>query len=300
MNQKIGVIGGSGLYEMAHLEKLRSRQLTTPFGEPSAAYVEGRLQGVDVAFLARHGVGHRLLPAEINHRANIYGFKQLGATRIVSLAAVGSLREEMAPRDIVMIDQFVDRTKRGLEQTFFGHGIVGHIPFGDPICPDLQRTIHQVADQHLKGEDPGPAGRPPRAHLGGTYVNMEGPAFSTRAESNLYRSWGMDVIGMTNLAEAKLAREAEICYCTMALVTDYDCWHQVHGDIKVESLLAILRENIVAAQAILQNAIPRLAELPACECGHALQHAILTEASVFPKTTRERMGILLDKYYPGH
>lgn len=296
---KLGVIGGSGLYEVGCLEDVEEVRLDTPFGTPSGAYVCGRLSGVDIAFLARHGRGHVLLPSEVNYRANVYGMKALGVARIVSVAAVGSFREGMAPRDIVMVDQFVDRTRRG-QQTFFGDGIAAHIAFADPVCPCLRTTLFEVAREYLADLAPGPAGRPPMAHPDGTYLNMEGPGFSTRAESRLYRSWGMDVIGMTNMVEARLAREAEMCYATMAAVTDYDCWHQEHESVSVDMVIETLKENSKAAAAILAEAAPRLACPSKCTCGNALESAVITDPTLFPADTWAKLKLLLGKYHSGH
>jgi len=301
MEPKIGIIGGSGLYEIANIKEMQSIAVDTPFGEPSGELVRGKLNNIEIIFLSRHGAGHRLLPSEINYRANIYALKKLGVTEIISVAAVGSLREEIAPLDVVMVDQFVDRTKAALEHTFFGQGIVGHISFGEPICPHLKDLVSDVAGNYFKRSEKSSSlkpGRPPQVHRNGIYLNMEGPAFSTKAESNLYRSWGMDVIGMTNLPEAKLAREAEICYCTMAMVTDYDCWHDVHDEVSVESLLAVLTQNVAAAKEILAEAIPRTKGLPECSCKNALRNAVITDPKAFPEKTRNDLAFLLDKYYP--
>ena len=294
---KLGAIGGSGLYDVGCLEAVEEVELGTPFGTPSGPYVCGRLSGVEVAFLARHGRGHVLLPSEVNYRANIYGMKALGVTRVVSVAAVGSFRQGMAPRDIVMVDQFVDRMRRG-PQTFFGDGIAAHVAFADPVCPCLRATLFEVAREHLAGLAPGPAGRPPMAHPSGTYLNMEGPAFSTRAESYLYRSWGMDVIGMTNMVEARLAREAEMCYATMATVTDYDCWHEEHESVSVGMLIETLQENAKAAAAILAEAAPRLARPSGCGCGRALESAVVTDPALFPAGTWPKLKLLLGRYHP--
>src|SRR6187397_2979901 len=266
MNVDIGIIGGSGLYDMAELTDREEVTLTTPFGDPSGPYILGTLRGRRVAFLARHGIGHRILPSELNFRANIYGFKLLGVERIVSASAVGSLKEEYRPLDIVVPDQFFDRTK-GRISTFFGRGLVAHIAFAHPVCGQLSAIAADAA-----------AAVGATVHRGGTYVNMEGPQFSTLAESRLYRSWGMDVIGMTNLQEAKLAREAEICYTTIALVTDYDCWHPEHDDVDIEQILTYLRANVAMAQKILRASIAAAAgRTRDCPCGKALQFALLTE-----------------------
>lgn len=281
---EIGVIGGSGLYDLPGLEGLEEVQVETPFGEPSDAYRVGTLGGRRVAFLARHGRGHRLLPSELNFRANIYGFKRLGVTQILSASAVGSLKPEHKPTDFILPDQFLDRT-RGRVSTFFGDGIVAHISFADPVCPRLADVLQAAA-----GSIQLPIKR------GGTYVCMEGPAFSTRAESNLYRSWGMDLIGMTNLQEAKLAREAEICYVTIAMVTDYDCWHDEEESVNVEMLLEYLRRNSENAKRLLAEAIRRLPPDADCPCRHALAAAIITDRAAIPAETRRRLDLLIGKY----
>ncbi len=281
----IAIIGGSGLYELAGLTDMEEIRVETPFGDPSDAMLVGQLAGQRVAFLARHGRQHRLLPAEINYRANIYALKTLGVERILSASAVGSMRDEIRPRDVVLVDQFIDRTTQR-PQTFFGAGLAAHVSLADPVCPALRATL-------AKGSE----GRVPRAHDGGTYVCIEGPAFSTRAESELYRSWGVDVIGMTNLQEAKLAREAEICYATLALVTDYDCWHEEEDDVSVAAVLDNLRANAAAAAEIVRETIRALpADRESCDCAHALRHAMLTPASAVDRQTRERLGPLVAKY----
>jgi 5'-methylthioadenosine phosphorylase len=295
---KIGIIGGSGLYEIEGLTEVRETELDTPFGAPSDAFICGTLDGVELVFLARHSRGHTIMPSELNFRANICGMKQLGVERLVSFSAVGSLREDIAPRDFVLVDQFVDRTKRSADHTFFGDGIVGHISFADPVCGAMRDTLGPVVAEVLRAASSDPSARPPLMHKSGTYVNMQGPAFSTRAESFLYRSWGMDVIGMTNLAEAKLAREAEICYCTVAMVTDYDCWHSEHEEVSVEMIIQTLLENAAAAKTIIMNAVPKLVSAPACACSDALQHAVITPPDRFPPETRDKLAVLLDKYYP--
>jgi 5'-methylthioadenosine phosphorylase len=281
---EIGIIGGSGLYSMPGLTKVKEVRLKTPFGKPSDAYILGTLEGRKVAFLARHGRGHRILPTELNFRANIYGFKQLGAERIVSISAVGSLKEEHKPLEFVIPDQFFDRTRHRVD-TFFGTGIVAHIAFADPICPQLASVVAGAcknAGVTAKG--------------GGTYVCMEGPQFSTKAESNVYRSWGMDVIGMTNLQEAKLAREAEICYVTIAMVTDYDCWHPHHDSVTVDQIVAVLLKNAENAARVVRETVSAMPKDRACKCGSALAHAILTDRSQIPAPTRQRLKLILDKY----
>ncbi len=282
---QIGIIGGSGLYQMEGLTDMREIGVETPFGKPSDNFIIGALEGVRVAFLARHGRGHRLTPSELPFRANIYAMKMLGVERIISASAVGSLQEQYAPMDIVIPDQFFDRT-RGRVSTFFGEGVVGHISFAHPICKSLGDTLAGA------GESAGI-----RIHRGGTYLCMEGPAFSTLAESRLYRSWGMDVIGMTNLQEAKLAREAEICYSTMAMVTDYDCWHPDHDAVTVEMIIEYLNKNSANAQMIIRDAVRRLAATPRdCKCGSALKHAILTPPGLIPAETKKNLAAIIGKY----
>ena len=282
---EIGIIGGSGLYSMPGLENVREERVCTPFGEPSDALVLGEIEGRSVAFLARHGRGHKLLPSELNFRANIYAMKMLGVERILSVSAVGSLKEEHKPTDFVMPDQFIDRTFARVG-TFFGDGIVAHVGFGDPVCATVLNTFVDAC------KSVGVVGK-----RGGTYVCMEGPQFSTRAESNLYRSWGADVIGMTNLQEAKLAREAEICYATMAMVTDYDCWREGHDDVTVEQVIAVLHQNAENAAKVVKAAITTLPAERRCACGSALQHAVLTDRKAIPPETKERLGLLLNKYF---
>jgi 5'-methylthioadenosine phosphorylase len=280
----IGIIGGSGLYSMPGLTKIKEVRVKTPFGSPSDAYVVGVLEGRRVAFLARHGRGHHILPSELNFRANIHGFKQLGAARIVSVSAVGSLKEEHKPLEFVIPDQFFDRTRHRVD-TFFGNGLVAHIAFADPICPQLAQVVQKACDK---------AGV--TAKSGGTYLCMEGPQFSTKAESNLYRSWGMDVIGMTNLQEAKLAREAEICYVTIAMVTDYDCWHPHHDSVSVDQIVAVLLKNAENATRVVRETVSAMPKDRGCKCGSALAHAILTDTSKIPAATRQKLKLILDKY----
>jgi 5'-methylthioadenosine phosphorylase len=284
MSISIGIIGGSGLYDMAELTDREERRVTTPFGEPSAPYVVGTLRGRRVAFLARHGIGHRLLPSELNFRANIYGFKTLEVEYILSASAVGSLKQEYKPMDLVVPDQFLDRT-RGRISTFFGGGLVAHVSFAHPFCAPLSAIAFTSARQ---------AGA--TVHKGGTYVCMEGPQFSTLAESKLYRSWGMDVIGMTNLQEAKLAREAEICYTTIALVTDYDCWHPEHDQVTVDMIVVNLTENAKTAQQVIANAVGSLPFERTCECASALKYAIITRPDAVPEETKQRLGPIVAKY----
>jgi 5'-methylthioadenosine phosphorylase len=281
---EIGIIGGSGLYAMPGLSNAQEVRQRTPFGEPSDAYVLGTLEGRKVAFLARHGRGHRLLPTELNFRANIYGFKQLGAERIVSLSAVGSLKEEHRPLDFVIPDQFFDRTRHRID-TFFGEGIVAHVAFAEPICPELAKVVE------LACRKAGVTGK-----HGGTYLCMEGPQFSTKAESNIYRSWGMDIIGMTNLQEAKLAREAEMCYVTVAMVTDYDCWHPEHDAVTVDQVVAVLLKNAENACRVVRETVAAMPSARSCKCGAALAHAIITERDKIPAATREKLKLILGKY----
>jgi len=281
---EIGIIGGSGLYNMPGLAKAREIRLTTPFGKPSDAYMVGKLEGRDVAFLTRHGRGHVFMPSEINYRANIFGFKKLGVERIISVSAVGSLREDMRPLDVVLPSQFFDRTK-GRPSTFFGGGIAAHISFGDPVCLTVVEVLARTC-----------AELGVNCHQGGTYVCMEGPAFSTKAESSTYRAWGMDVIGMTNLQEAKLAREAEICYATMAMVTDYDCWHPDHDAVTVNQIIDYLNRNAENAQRIIRRAVQQMPKERACKCGSALSHAIITDRKKMPPRTRKKLALLVGKY----
>jgi 5'-methylthioadenosine phosphorylase len=281
---RIGIIGGSGLYQMAALTDIEEIEIDTPFGRPSDSYRAGTLEGRRVVFLARHNRNHTILPSELNFRANIYGFKKLGVEWILSASAVGSLREEIRPLDIVLPDQFYDRTK-ARASTFFGDGIVVHISFAHPVCSQLADVIAQGAEE---------SGIPVKR--GGTYVCMEGPQFSTVAESNTYRRNGGDLIGMTNLQEAKLAREAEICYTTIALVTDYDCWHPHHDEVTVTEVIENLRKNSENAQTIVRAAVRRLPADRTCKCGHALRHAIMTDLRNVPQATRERVDLLIRKY----
>ncbi len=281
---EIGIIGGSGLYGFPGLADVREEKITTPFGEPSDAYTLGTLEGRKVAFLARHGRGHRILPSEINYRANIWGFKMLGVERLISVSAVGSLKEEHKPMDFVLPDQFIDKTHRRIT-TFFGEGCVVHVSFGDPVCAEAARVVEAACRK---------AGV--TVKRGGTYVNMEGPQFSTKAEANLHRSWGADVIGMTNVPEAKLAREAETCYLTVAMITDYDCWHPDHDAVTVETVIGYLTKNAENVQKVVRETIASMPRSRACKCGSALQHAIQTDRSMIPPETRKKLGLLLDKY----
>lgn len=284
MPVEIGIIGGSGLYDMAELTDREERRITTPFGDPSGPYVLGTLGGRRVAFLARHGVGHRILPSELNFRANIYGFKILGVERMLSASAVGSLKEEYRPLDILVPDQFLDRTA-GRISTFFGRGIAAHIAFAHPICGTLSAIAADAAEN---------VGA--RVHRGGTYVNMEGPQFSTLAESKLYRSWGMDVIGMTNLQEAKLAREAEICYATLALVTDYNSWHPDHDSVTVDLIVANLAQNAVTARKTIAQAVSRIEGPRTCACKDALATAIITRPEHIPAKVKDELEPIIGRY----
>jgi len=281
---EIGIIGGSGLYSMPGLTDVREVKQQTPFGDPSDAYVLGTLEGRKVAFLARHARGHRILPTELNFRANIYGFKQFGVERIVSVSAVGSLKEEHKPLDFVIPDQFFDRTRHRVD-TFFGEGVVAHIAFAEPVCPELANVVEAACKKSGV-----------TAKQGGTYLCMEGPQFSTKAESNVYRGWGMDVIGMTNLQEAKLAREAEICYVTVAMVTDYDCWHPHHDSVTVDQIVAVLLKNAENACQVVRQTVAAMPSKRNCKCGAALAHAILTDRDKIPAATREKLRLILDKY----
>ena len=282
----VGVLGGSGLYDMEGLANVREKHLATPFGEPSDAYVIGELDGVTTVFLPRHGRGHRISPSEINSRANVWGMKALGVSRIVSVSAVGSMREDVAPGDFVLVDQFFDRT-RHRPDTFFEGGVVAHVGFADPICEELRRLLLQVAAEVELGG---------KVHDGGTYLNMEGPQFSTRAESRIYRSWGVDVIGMTNLQEARLAREAEIGYATIAMATDYDCWHEGHDAVTVDSVLAIMRRNVGNARKLIRRAIPRIAAMGEVGGDSALANAVMTSPEAVTPAARLRLGLLIDRY----
>ena len=280
----IGVIGGSGLYQMAGLEAVRRVSVETPFGKPSDKLVRGRIGALELVFLPRHGIGHRWLPTEINFRANIFAMKKLGVERIISVSAVGSLRAEIAPGHLVIPDQFIDRTTQR-PSTFFGKGIVAHVSLADPFCQALSGILARAA-----------ASEGARVHQGGTYVCMEGPQFSTRAESHMYRSWGAHVIGMTNLQEAKLAREAEICFGTLALATDYDCWNEHAGDVEIENVLAVLAQNVELAQKTIRRALAALGEPRTCGCASALKDAIITDKSRIPKKVRAELRPIIGKY----
>lgn len=284
----IGVIGGSGLYEIDSLTDVREVTLATPFGEPSDAFITGTLGDAKMVFLPRHGRGHRLLPSEVNYRANIYGMKSLGVEQIISVSAVGSMKEAIVPGHIVIPDQFFDRTQGKRASTFFGQGIVGHVQFADPVCAELSVILAGAA--RTVGAS---------VHEGGTYLCIEGPNFSTRAESNIYRSWGVDIIGMTNLPESRLAREAEICYATVALATDYDCWHDGHEDVSVEAVIAIIQQNVATAREIIKTAVETIVQHRCerhCPCAEALKFAIMTQSSLIPTETKETLEPIIGKY----
>ncbi len=284
MKRRIGIMGGSGLYEMEGLKDIESNEVKTPFGDPSDEIITGTLKGVGLAFLPRHGKGHRILPSEINYRANVYALKLLGVDTIIGLSAVGSMKDEIKPGDLVVPHQFIDRT-RGRSSTFFGDGIVAHIPFADPVCLSLADLLAESVQ--AEGVT---------VHRGGTYICMEGPQFSTRAESNLYRSWGVDVIGMTNIPEAKLAREAEICYSTVALATDYDCWHETEEDVSVEAILQIMRHNVEAARKVIARAVGQMDTREPCTCHETLKFAIVTAHDQIPEKTRAALEPIIGKY----
>jgi 5'-methylthioadenosine phosphorylase len=282
----IGIIGGSGLYELEGLSDVRWRRVRTPFGEPSDEYCCGRLDGRPVVFLARHGRGHRLMPTELNFRANVWGLKALGVEWVISVSAVGSMKEEIRPLDLVIPDQFFDATKHRVS-TFFGDGIVGHIGMAEPVCGQLGATLEKAA-----------RGTGVTVHRGGTYICIEGPQFSTRAESRIYRSWGVDVIGMTNMPEAKLAREAELCYATLALATDYDVWHETHAAVSVAAVVQNLLQNVATAKEVLRRVIPMIGSPRSCECPSLLKNAVISSPQAFPPATRQRLDLLIGRYFP--
>jgi 5'-methylthioadenosine phosphorylase len=282
----IGVIGGSGLYELPGLTDVRWRRVRTPFGDPSDEFCEGRLGARRVVFLARHGRGHRIAPTELNFRANIWGLKSLGVEWVIAVSAVGSMKEEIRPLDLVIPDQFFDATRRRVS-SFFGEGIVGHIGMAEPVCPQLATILEKAARQSGA-----------TVHRGGTYLCIEGPQFSTRAESRIYRSWGVDVIGMTNVPEVKLAREAELCYATLALATDYDVWHDTHAAVSVEAVVMNLLQNVATAKDVLARTIPDVAPPRTCDCPELLKNAIITAPAAFPMTTRRRLELIIGKYFP--
>lgn len=286
MALKIGIIGGSGLYEMDGLTDVHEAVVDTPFGAPSDAIVHGRLGATELYFLPRHGRGHRLLPSELPFRANLWALKHLGVERVIAVGAVGSLREEIAPGHLVVPDQFIDRTFNRVA-TFFGNGIVAHVGFGDPVCPILSKSLVDSA-RRLNAT----------VHAGGTYVCMEGPQFSTRAESELYRSWGASIIGMTNLQEAKLAREAELCFATLALATDYDCWRQGHDEVSIEDVLAVMHANVALAKQVIHDVVPTLPASPGCACGHALADGIITDRAKIPARVRRDLAPIIGRYVP--
>ncbi|MDH4099649.1 MAG: S-methyl-5'-thioadenosine phosphorylase [Nitrospirota bacterium] len=281
---RIGIIGGSGLYEMEGLSGVRSVRVETPFGDPSDEIVLGELGGIGLAFLPRHGRGHRILPSEINFRANIYALKKLGVERIISVSAVGSMREKIEPGHIVIPDQFYDQTKKR-SSTFFGDGIVAHVSMADPVCGHVAKALAAA------GREVGAV-----IHEGGVYLCIEGPQFSTRGESLIYRQWGVDIIGMTNVTEAKLAREAEICYATVALSTDYDCWHESEEDVTVEAVIKIIQQNVETARRIIRAAVPVIAGERTCGCGHALKNAVMTAPQLIPPATRQSLELIIGKY----
>jgi len=280
----VGVIGGSGLYEIEGLKDIREVKVRTPFGNPSDAYITGRLGDVKMVFLPRHGRGHRLMPSELNFRANIFGMKKLGVEWIISVSAVGSMREDIKPGHIVIPDQFFDRTT-GRPSTFFGNGIVGHVEFADPVCPNLGNILYSA------GKKVGAT-----IHKGGTYMCIEGPQFSTRAESKIYRKWGVDVIGMTNIPEAKLSREAELCYATLALSTDYDCWHETEESVTVEMIIETLKKNVATAKAIIKAAVTGIPHERDCRCASALKYAIITERQTIPAKVKRDLRLIIGRY----
>ncbi len=284
MSGKIGIIGGSGFYHIEGIEDIKKTRLKTPFGDPSSEFTTGVLEGKEVVFLARHDSGHRILPSEINYRANIYGMKKLGVERIISVSACGSLKEELKPLDIVVPLQFVDRTNYGRQMTFFGSGIVAHIQFAEPVCPHLSKALYEAG-----------TGLGANMHLGGTYLNMEGPQFSTKAESYLYRSWGMDVIGMTNMAEAKLAREAEICYAALSCITDYDCWYNEEV-VSLDVIIKNLQANADLSKKILKDILPKLTGDRLCICAGALKNSIVTRCDAISPAAKKRLGLIIEKY----
>jgi 5'-methylthioadenosine phosphorylase len=287
-SEVIGVIGGSGLYEMEGMTDVKEVTIDTPFGRPSDNYITGTLEGVRMVFLPRHGKGHRFMPSEVNYRANIYGMKKLGVTRVISVSAVGSLKEEIVPGHIVIPDQFIDRTRGIRKDTFFGNGVVGHVQFADPVCKELSDTLYKAANE---------AGA--TVHRGGTYICMEGPAFSTRAESHMYRSFGASIIGMTNLTEAKLAREAELCYGVIALSTDYDCWHDQHDDVSVDAIIAIIKSNVTMAKKIIRQAVKQISGERTCACPETLKYAVISDLAVAPVETMENLELIIGKYVKG-
>lgn len=282
---RIGIIGGSGLYKIDGIKKIKEVVLTTPFGKPSDKFITGELEGREVVFLPRHGIGHRIPPSRINYRANIFGMKKLGVERIISVTACGSLREDFKPLDFVVPDQFVDRTNQARPMTFFDDGIVAHISFADPVCPEAAQSVSKGAKELGFS-----------VHPGGVYLNMEGPAFSTRAESELYRKWGMDIIGMTNMSEAKLAREAEICYVTLAAITDYDCWYESEESVTLEMVIQNLLKNVENSKQIIKKIIKDMPQERKCGCGFALRDAIVTDRKLIPDKTKKDLKVIIGKY----
>jgi 5'-methylthioadenosine phosphorylase len=282
---KIGIIGGSGLYNIEGIKEVKEQKVSTPFGSPSDKITTGILSGVEVAFLPRHGKGHRINPSQVNYRANIFAMKKLGVERIISLSACGSLKEELKPKDFILPDQFVDRTNQARNATFLSDGIVGHIAFAQPTCLELSKVLYDSAK-----------GLGINIHMGGTYINMEGPAFSTKAESNLYRKWGMDIIGMTNMTEARLAREAEICYSTLAAVTDYDCWYEGHESVSVDMIIECLNKNVDNAKKIIKDTIAKIPKQRTCTCKDALKFALITSPGAIPEKIKKELNIILGKY----
>jgi 5'-methylthioadenosine phosphorylase len=290
---KLGIIGGSGLYEIEGMQDIKSVKVETPFGAPSDEFIHGTFHGQEIYFLPRHGKGHPIMPGELNHRANIFAMKKLGVTHILSISAVGSLKEEMSPRDVVVVDQYFDRTKSNKEHTFFGNGIVAHIGFGHPVCPELATLAADAAESAIRESEDTSR----KVHRDGTYINMEGPAFSTKAESNFYRAAGFSVIGMTNIAEAKLAREAEICYSTVAMVTDFDCWHPDHDHVTVELVIGHLRANTALAKSIVKKVVEGITGLKReCSCGSALNCAIITSPEAMNPETKAALQPIIGKY----
>ncbi len=280
----VGVIGGSGLYEMEGLKDVKSVKVKTPFGDPSDEYMTGMLGETKMVFLPRHGRGHRFNPSEVNYRANIYGMKKLGAGWVISVSAVGSMKEKIKPGHIVIVDQFFDRTK-DRASTFFSNGIVGHVEFAEPVCANLSNVLHSAAK-----------GAGATVHMGGAYICIEGPQFSTKAESKIYRTWGVDVIGMTNLPEAKLAREAEICYSTLALSTDYDCWHETEESVTVEAIIQTLKKNVSMAKEIIRRAVPDITEERNCKCANAARYAAITDRKMIPAKVKKDLKLIIGKY----
>lgn len=280
----IGIIGGSGLYAIEGLTDIKQVSVDTPWGKPSDEFITGELSGARLAFLPRHGKGHKLLPSEINYRANIYAMKKLGAEWIISVSAVGSMKEDIAPGHVVIPSQFYDHTK-SRASTFFGDGIAAHVSMADPVCPELARALERAA-----------RGERATVHMGGTYICMEGPQFSSRAESEIYRKWGVDIIGMTNMPEAKLAREAEICYATLALSTDYDCWHEGHGDVTVDDIIATVNRNVELAKRVVARAVTVISETRDCICSRSLENAIITSPDAISPEARDRLGIIIKRY----